>query len=96
MRFPSITAVRIALADVRDDVRGPNWPKVDGDDWTEVRLQVYPDGAWAIRVGLSDYDLDHRGYWGAGTVSATDKLADLDDLARSMLDEAKEAHAMAG
>ena len=34
--------------------------------WCDVRLQVYEDGTWALRTGESDYDQDHRGFWGAG------------------------------
>lgn len=33
----------------------------------DVRLQVTPDG-WRLWWGLSDYDLDHRGFWGASSV----------------------------
>lgn len=84
--LPSIVSVRMALKGVREEIRTER-ECVDGID---VRLQVYPDGSWAIRVGPSDYDLDHRGFWGAASVSPTDKVKDLDDTARSLLDQVVE------
>ena len=45
---------------VRDSTDAPDEPHS-----MEVRLQVYPDGVWAIRYGDSGYDSDHHGYWGA-------------------------------
>lgn len=36
--------------------------------WCDVRLQVCEDGAWHLRTGPSDYDQDHRGFWGAGAL----------------------------
>ena len=62
---------------------------VDGE--CDVRLQVYPDGQWAIRWGLSDYDQDHRGYWGASIVdSETSNLL----IAQDLLDQVAEDIAM--
>jgi len=86
MRLPSIVSVRSALKDVRDDIQG----EVEAVD---VRLQVYPDGAWAIRVGPSDYDLDHHGWFGAGSVSPDDKIRDLDASARDLIDQIRDAKA---
>ena len=58
MRFPSIK-------DVARDLRLIN---ANVENECDVRLQVYDDGTWAIRYGLSDYDTDHHGYWGASSI----------------------------
>jgi len=66
MKFPSIRDVARELSDINANVES------DDDIWSncgcDVRLQVYPDGQWCVRVGLADYDQDHRGYWGADRV----------------------------
>jgi hypothetical protein len=56
----------------------------------DVRLQVYPSGDWALRVGSSDYDLDHRGYFASASVPACNLGFDASDartLARELRDE---------
>lgn len=81
MRFPKID-------DVAAELRNIN--KQDTDD---VRLQVYPDGDWAVRWGSSDYDQDHRGYWGASSVPGGNRRFDSKDVARELIDRAKDQHA---
>jgi hypothetical protein len=90
MKFPTIAAV---ARDVRAAAKSIGWGKSRSKfrDYLDVRLQVYPDGAWAVRVGLSDYDQDHRGFWGAsciprGRFSAT-------DLARDLVNQCRDHHA---
>lgn len=83
LRFPSVRAVASALVAIN---RG-----VDSD--CDVRLQVYPDGAWAVRFGLSDYDLDHRGYWGSSGVPGGRRRFRSRDVARDLLDQAKDHYA---
>ena len=88
MRFPSIAAVAARLRDISMNVEGE----------CDVRLQVYPDGEWAVRWGDSQYDQDHRGYWGAssvpGVVRGTVKRFNSRDVARDLIDQAKDARAM--
>ena len=84
MKFPSIKNV---AHDLRVFARNI-------DETCDVRLQVYPDGAWAVRVGLSDYDQDHRGFWGAsciplGRFNAT-------NLARELISQCRDHHAAQG
>ena len=92
-KFPSIASVRSALvAEKRnlrkfsslDDLLGENGES----DSTDVRLQVYEDGSWAIHTGNPDYDQDHRGYWGASSLSYDRE--NLRDLARDLLEQAKD------
>lgn len=56
--MPRVRAVARRLRSVNAELEGE----------TDVRLQVYEDGAWAIRVGDPSYDLDHHGFWGCGTL----------------------------
>ena len=92
LRFPSIAHVTEALKEAREEaVRYLN----EGEDM-DVRLQVYEDGAWALRTGLSDYDLDHRGFWGAGSVTATSLVKELRDTAKDLLEQVKDAFANRG
>jgi hypothetical protein len=61
-------------------------------EWCDVRLQVYADGAWALRWGPSDYDLDHRGAWGASCVPCAGRY-DSVDVARDLLSQVCESQA---
>ena len=89
MRFPSIKAVAEGLRDINMNVEGE----------CDVRLQVYEDGQWALRFGLSDYDQDHRGFWGASCVPGTDEKTgithrfDSVELAKDLLEQVKDHHA---
>lgn len=108
MRFPSIKDVTRALRNVRDTLdptcactetgNTDSCAVCDGNGapHCDVRLQVYPDGEWAIRWGSSDYDQDHTGFWGASCISPTDLVKDLRETAKDLLDQAREHHAMSG
>lgn len=95
MRFPSIKAVAAELRDAnarvdRKDIEQAR--KLNPDDsGLDVRLQVYPDGSWALRTGDSSYDQDHRGYWGSGTLDG--KRFDSEGMAKELLEQCKEQHA---
>ena len=87
MRFPSIAAVAAALRNVNANV----------EDTCDVRLQVYPDGQWALRWGDSQYDQDHRGYWGGsavpGVVNGVAKRFDSKATARDLLEQCRDHYA---
>lgn len=85
MRFPSIKDV---AHDLRISHQSIDW--TDGDD-CDVRLQVYEDGSWAVRVGPSDYDLDHRGFWGASSIPRGRFRST--DVARDLIEQAKNQYA---
>jgi hypothetical protein len=89
MRFPSIASVEAALKQARQEVD-------PGEDMMDVRLQVYEDGSWAIRTGLSDYDQDHRGFWGAGSLTASSMVKELRDTAKGLLEQVRDAYASCG
>lgn len=81
-KFPSIPTVAKALREANTHV-------LDGE--MDVRLQVFEDGQWALRTGDSQYDQDHRGYWGSGILDG--KRFNSENLARDLLNQAKEQHA---
>jgi hypothetical protein len=55
----------------------------------DVRLQVH-DGTWAIHAGDASYDQDHRGFWGASSVSANTDGDDLTSILEDLVDQALE------
>lgn len=89
MRFPSVSAVAKVLRTINARVESC-------DDGCDVRLQVYPDGSWAVRWGLSDYDDDHRGYWGASSVPGGGRRFDSRGVARDVIGQAQDHHATSG
>lgn len=54
---------------------------------TDVRLQLH-DGSWELHTGDSSYDQDHRGYWGASSISRGATRRECMDTARSLINEA--------
>jgi hypothetical protein len=91
MRFPKISEVAQELRSVNEM---ESHPDEEGNYWIDVRLQVYSDGDWAVRWGDSSYDQDHRGYWGASSVPGGGRRFNSTDLARDLIDQAKDQHAM--
>lgn len=83
MRFPSIREVASELRAINDYV----------ENECDVRLQVYPNGSWAVRFGSADYDLDHTGYWGASCVPGNGKRFASYVIAADLLAQAREQHA---
>lgn len=65
------------------------------DEDTDVRFRMH-NGCWQILWGLSDYDQDHRGYWGASSIpSATEGLTQEQalEIAKELIEQAKDDHA---
>jgi hypothetical protein len=89
--FPSIANVRRALVDEQNQLRKYcNKADLTGEDGfvgTAVRLQVNGN-KWFIHTGLSDYDQDHRGFWGGSGLCYGRQ--NLTALARELLGQAKD------
>lgn len=86
MRFPTINDVAAELRRINKQDSAD-----DGDDGgIDVRLQVHPDGNWNVNWGLSDYDQDHRGYWGSSSVPGDNRRFDSKAIARDLIDQARE------
>ena len=94
VRLPSIANVRAALRSNWKYLRR-SFPRSEfeqpGEDFAgqDVRLQVWEDGRWAVHVCLSDYDQDHRGYWGASFLSYDRQ--NLTELARDLIGQCADA-----
>lgn len=78
--FPRIAAVKADLQGLFD------LGLAHGDEPLEIRLQVYPDGTWAVRFGDPGFDLDHHGFWGLGEMAPDTDLA---ELAADLVEQAK-------
>ena len=63
------------------------------DSECDVRLQLYADGTWKIRFGLSDYDQDGRGYWGASFVPGAGQAFNSVEVAKDLWEQALDAQA---
>lgn len=92
MRFPTIEEVSAELRRINKQDSAD-----DGDDGgIDVRLQVHPDGTWTVNWGSSDYDQDHRGYWGSSSVPGDGRRFDSKDIARDLIEQAREHKATGG
>ena len=76
--FPpdELTAAAADVESSRDDTYSSG-PTGDDSDYIEFRLFLRPEGALELAIGDPCFDTDHRGYCGAGTVSADDTAADI-------------------
>lgn len=73
-------------ADIHDFVTELNSiGESDGD----VRLRLF-DGAYEILTGDAQYDTDHRGAWGSGSISASATMEDCVSLANDLINEAQD------
>ena len=84
--FPTIREL------TRDLIGIKRWLQANGIDETDIRLQVV-DGGWSTHTGDSSYDQDHRGFWGASFI---DRTTNCRDLARDLIDQAREHEAQCG
>lgn len=93
MRFPSIKDV---ANDLRAAAQSIDWQETGSEDdaFCDVRLQVTVDGSWCVHVGPSDYDQDHRGFWGASSIPRGRFNAR--ELARDLISQVREHAASFG
>jgi hypothetical protein len=82
--------IRVALGEERREASS-----CEAED-EDVRLQVYERGGWAIHSGPCDYDQNHRGYWGSGSVRADMTDAGVITLADDLIGQAAEHKALSG
>jgi len=83
--WPTVREIVLDLESYREELAEYGEP--DGD----VRLQVLPNGEWELWTGDPSYDTDHRGYWGAGTLDAEASALEMRELARDLIEEARDA-----
>lgn len=84
-------AYRFCLA-IRDEAKTYKSEDLDdGDGLIDVRLQIGPDGSYCFHSGDASYDQDHRGFWGAGTVSSDDGDQECAQIGRDLVEQAIDA-----
>lgn len=62
---------------------------------TDVRLRYF-EGDWEIKTGDSQYDTDHRGFWGASSVCEDAENLELQDIAVDLVEQVMDDIAQAG
>lgn len=92
MKFPSIRDVASILRGIHSDGIGYT-DSGDEIETIDVRLQVMPDGAWEVHSGDSQYDTDHRGFWGSSEVPATRGRWSSVAVARDLLSQCRDHRA---
>lgn len=83
-RWPSIEEVARELRRINQHDAGDY-----GDEGVDVRLNVQTSG-WQVLWGDPQYDQDHRGFWGLGSVPGGGRRFDSMKEARQLLSEAKD------
>jgi hypothetical protein len=58
----------------------------------DFRIYIRPDGSADLATGAPDYDLDHRGFCGAGSVADGDTLDDCRKAVAAAFDDAIETY----
>lgn len=84
------------IPSVRDLVQELKYAREDAAEYEtdiDVRLRVH-GGSWELKTGDAQYDTDHRGYWGASSVSARDTDRDLMNTAEDLIDQVEDDYAM--
>ncbi len=89
-KFPSIDEVARDLVQINKMSLEPE----DADEGIDVRLQVRPGHGWELHYGSADYDQDHRGFWGASSVPGNNRRFKSRDVARNLIEQAKDEYAM--
>jgi hypothetical protein len=89
--YPTLADLTKDLRAERDAARNP-WNCADPEGY-DIRLQVVPGEGWSTHCGDPSYDQDHRGYWGAGMIRASMTVKEVRDLARDLLDQARDMQA---
>jgi len=84
--LPTITDLVCALRAVQRDIPS------NEDGAFDVRLRVVHDD-WQLLWGDPSFDLDHRGDWGASTISRCDPADALQSIAIDLLDQVQQSMA---
>jgi hypothetical protein len=90
---PYADEIAADICSIRDNVDFPE--ELDEEEkFCDIRLQVYPNGQYAIRSGDSSYDQDHRGFWGCSSVSPDTTNESAKEIALDLIDQAEEQQYM--
>ena len=94
MKFPNIKDVTAEVIHYRDYLNNYFDPKdiedEEGNAGGDVRLQVFESGGWQLNTGDSSYDQSHKGFWGASSVGIDATNKDCREIAKDLIEQAKE------
>ncbi len=82
-KMPSIKDVASVLKGDKRSI-GDEMVDEEGNVGFDVRLQVHENGRWSVHTGDSQYDQDHRGFWGSGFLSRSTNCR---ELAADLIDQ---------
>ena len=80
--------IALALVDSRD-VSDPDEEETPLDCRMQVTMYAGIP-SWRIHTGVSDYDLDHSGFWGASCVGWRDSITELQVTCKDMIEQVME------
>lgn len=72
IEWPTLADITDSVIAYRDELRTYDPKDIADDEGNpsgDIRLQVAEDGSSAIHTGDASYDTDHRGYWGASSIT---------------------------
>lgn len=98
MKYPSISEVAAELSAIADDVKdiGIEADEPGETPYVDVRLQVHTDGSWQVHSGDSQYDTDHRGFWGSSAIPADGSTFNPRDVAFDLIHDVMDHCAQSG
>ena len=68
----------------------------EDDEWgLDIRLQISKSdygSEWSIHTGSSDYDQDHRGFWGCSSISGEESTDDIIEIVEDLIEQAEEEY----
>ena len=66
-----------------------------GRESLDFRIQMQDDGSTALHIGDAQYDTDHAGHWGAGSVLADDGFKEIKAAILSAMEDAHDSKVQA-
>lgn len=66
------------------------WTDEDGNSAIDCRLRAY-DSSWELKVGLSDFDTDHRGFWSYSSIPYRCTREQSREIARELIEGLEQA-----
>ena len=71
----------------------------DDESYLDIRLQISESdygsdygSEWSIHTGSSDYDQDHRGFWGCSSISGEESTEDIIEIVEDIVEQAEEEY----
>lgn len=93
MDLPGLKSITAIVKAYRDELKTYDPEDIadeEGNPSGDIRLQVLSNGAWSVHTGDSQYDQDHRGAWGASSVSPNATDEECQEIAEDLLGQVEE------